>query len=259
MEERQEVKICTNSNSGYYFRCTQTLHFPTQRLLFFLCYTEIDVPPEKNVFSKNPSMKLPRKPDLCSVTREETPKAEKWTETKNLLSIIPGKRIITFPEAAVKIKLGRARATWDGQINPFKDWIWSSGQGKASKEIRQVRSEWPRRGSMRLLKKGRTSTGSFESFLWFLTVMFQTEQEKLKMKKKIVQTKPQEICYGSKGLEITTQNFPTVSIQLLKALHSGTEVMALNWISARLPSKSSQEQELQRSSCFYFSLIILSE
>lgn len=141
MEERQEVKICTNSNSGYYFRCTQTLHFPTQRLLFFLCYTEIDIPPENNVFSKNPSMKLPRKPDLRSVTREETPKAEIWTETKNLLSIIPGKRIITFPEAAVKIKLGRARATWDGQINPFKDWIWSSGQGKASKEIRQVRSE----------------------------------------------------------------------------------------------------------------------
>lgn len=35
---------------------------------------------------------------------------------------------------------------------------------------------------MRLLKKGRMSTGSFESFLHFLTVMFQAEQEKLEMK-----------------------------------------------------------------------------
>lgn len=81
---------------------------------------------------------------------------------------------------------------------------------------------------MRLLKKGRTSTGSFESFLRFLTVVFQAEQEKREMKKKIVQTKPQEICYGSKCLEITTPNFPTVSTQLLKAFHSGTEVAAFN-------------------------------
>lgn len=143
------------------------------------------------------------------------------------------------------------------------DLIFWARQGKARQAKRSDksdRSQWPRRGRMRLLKKGRTSIGSFESFLWFLTVMFQTEQEKLKMKKKIVQTKPQEICYGSKGLEITTQNFPTVSIQLLKALHSGTEVMALNWVSAQLPIESSQEQELQRrSSCFYFSLITLSE
>lgn len=72
--------------------------------------------------------------------------------------------------------------------------------------------------------------------------MFQAEQEKLEIKKKIVQTKPQEICYGSKCLEITTQNFPTVSIQLLKALLLGTIVMALNWINTQLPNESSQEQ-----------------
>lgn len=53
--------------------------------LLSLCYTEIDISTEKNIFSKNPSMKLPKKPDLCSDTREEIPKAEKWTETKNLL------------------------------------------------------------------------------------------------------------------------------------------------------------------------------
>lgn len=139
MEERQEVKICTNSNSGYYFRCTQTLHFPTQRLLFFLLYRDWHSSREQCIFQKSFHEASQKARFMFSYQRRDT-KSRDMDRNQELALNHPRKENHHLSWSCSQDQTGQSKSHLGWSDKPLQglDLIFWARQGKQRDQTSQI-------------------------------------------------------------------------------------------------------------------------